>query len=259
MNIKLKNLHQKLLQLAEKNHFITENIYQGHPVDIVAFTKRSSTPNAPTVYLSTGIHGDEPAGPFTIARLLEDSFFDDSINWYIIPILNPSGLELGTRENSEGIDLNRDYKIPKTSEVSAHLEWFKKYQNINFDLAITLHEDWESPGFYAYAIVPEKYTDAITAISKAVAKVSPINFASIIEGMTAQGGFIIHTRDDFEDFINSRSDWPEAFLLMQKQSVPFHFTFETASSLPVDQRIQTHYAAVKAAVETLSRLVKAES
>lgn len=240
-----KELFQKFLQLAKKNRFLIENIYQRTPVDIVALIKKSSIPQAPNVYLSSGIHGDEPAGPFTIAKLLEDSFFDDSINWYIIPLLNPGGLELGTRENLQGIDLNRDYKFSISKEVSAHRKWLKKHENIVFDLTITLHEDWESIGFYAYSIVPSKYTYILTEIANEVAKVSPINLSDIIEGKKAQGGFIVFTADEIQESMTSRDDWPEAFFLMEKQSFPFHFTFETASSQPIDQRIQTHCVAIK--------------
>lgn len=245
----LTDLHQQLLLSSKKNHFVLENIYHSNPVDTVAFIKKSSTPQAPTIYLSSGIHGDEPAGPLALAKLLEESFFDDTINWYIIPLLNPRGLALGTRENPEGFDLNRDYYTAKTKEVSAHLQWFKQHPDIVLDLSISLHEDWESPGFYAYSLVPSKYTAILPAIANAIVKVSPINLANIIEGMPAQGGFITHTHKDFHQFINSRTDWPEAFFLMKKQPTPFHFTFETASSQPIDQRIQTHCIAIKTALK----------
>lgn len=247
----IPSLHQKLLHLAKKNHFLIETIHQTDPVDIVAFIKQSPLPHAPTVYLSAGIHGDEPAGPFAIAKLLEEGFFDNSLNWLIIPILNPSGLELGTRENKEGLDLNRDYKFGKTQEVSAHLTWFKKYQNTNFDLSLCLHEDWEPEGFYAYAILPPKYTHVLEAIINAVKKISPINLEKEIEGMPAKGGFITHFTEDVQDFINKRNDWPEAFFLMKQQMIPFHFTFETPSSQPIDQRVNAHCAATRAVVKNL--------
>lgn len=245
----LASLHTRLLQLAQHNHFLIEIIHKQEPVDIVAFIKKSSQEHAPTIYLSAGIHGDEPAGPFAVAKLLAEGFFDDTINWYIIPILNPSGLSLGTRENKEGFDLNRDYKVGKTQEVKAHLEWFKKYQNTVFDLTLCLHEDWESPGFYAYAMLPPKYTFLLEDIAKAVEKVSPINLATEIEGLPAEGGFITNIAEDIQDFISKRDDWPEAFFLMKQQMIPFHFTIETASSQGIDQRVQAQCAAIKTAIK----------
>lgn len=248
MESALNFLNQKLLQQAFDNHFLIENIYETKPVNITAFIKKSPQPHAPSIYISSGIHGDEPSGPFAISKLLEEGFFDDSINWYLIPLLNPTGLEQGTRENKEGFDLNRDYKSPKTKEVIAHLAWFKKYQNINFDLSFCLHEDWESPGFYAYSILPSQSINMLKEIAQAVTKVSELNLATEIEGMPAKGGFIIHGSQDLQNFINKRDDWPEAFFLMKQQNIPFHFTFETPSSQPIDQRSLTHCTAIKASV-----------
>lgn len=244
----LQNLHQNLLEAAKQKNFEIEVILQKEPVNIVAFIKKSPSPKAPTIYLSAGIHGDEPAGPFAVIKLLEEGFFDNTINWYIIPILNPTGLKLGTRENKEGLDLNRDYKLGKTPEVTAHLEWFKKYQNIVFDLSICLHEDWEYQGFYAYAILPSKYMRLLPEIVQTVEKISPINLENEIEGRPAKGGFIIHFAEEVQDFINKRDDWPEAFFLMKQQMIPFHFTFETASSQPINQRVDAHCAAIKSTI-----------
>src|SRR6185295_17563333 len=62
------------------------------------------------IYISSGIHGDEPAGPLAIQRLLREGRLPSRFNYSIVPCLNPGGFERGTRENEAGIDLNRDYK-----------------------------------------------------------------------------------------------------------------------------------------------------
>ena len=61
------------------------------------------------IYLSTGIHGDEPAPPLALLALLEAGVFDARAIWFLCPLLNPDGLARRTRENAGGIDLNRDY------------------------------------------------------------------------------------------------------------------------------------------------------
>src|SRR4051794_9913549 len=43
------------------------------------------------IYLSTGIHGDEPAGPLAIAQLMEAGAFTDHSEVWICPCLNPGG------------------------------------------------------------------------------------------------------------------------------------------------------------------------
>ncbi len=251
MESPLHSLHQKLLEQATKNHFLIENIYKTKPVDIVAFIKKSPHPHAPTIYISGGIHGDEPAGSFAILKLLEEVYFNDAINWIIIPILNPTGLEQGTRENKEGFDLNRDYKTPQTKEVAAHLKWFEKYQNTVFDLSLCLHEDWETPGFYAYSILPLKHMKILDDIVQAVSKVSSLNLATEIEGLPASDGFIKHTNEEFQNIINKRDDWPEAFFLINRQKTPhFHFTFETPSEQSIDERSLIHCEAIKASIKS---------
>src|SRR5688572_28327193 len=43
----------------------------------------------PRVYLSSGIHGDEPAGPLAILNLMEEGFFADGlVDWVLCPALN---------------------------------------------------------------------------------------------------------------------------------------------------------------------------
>ena len=72
-------------------------------------TKRTPGPR-PRIYLSAGIHGDEPAPPLALLALIESGALDKRAVWFLCPILNPDGLARGTRENAEGVDLNRDYR-----------------------------------------------------------------------------------------------------------------------------------------------------
>ncbi len=70
-------------------------------------------------YVST-MHGDEPLGTETclyfIDRLLVDYGADsritdlvDSTEIWVVPLMNPDGLELGSRYNADGYDLNRSF------------------------------------------------------------------------------------------------------------------------------------------------------
>lgn len=74
----------------------------------------------PEVRLGGSIHGDEPLGMelclYLIAHLLENypvdarikSIVDGAAIW-IVPLLNPDGLELASRYNRNGLDLNRSF------------------------------------------------------------------------------------------------------------------------------------------------------
>ena len=114
---------------------------------LVAWERPSS---GPRIYLSAGIHGDEPAGPLALLELMCEGFFTPAVHWSLCPALNPYGLTAVTRENANGVDLNRDYWQRATLEVVAHALWLDARPAP--ELFISLHEDWESKGFYFYEI-----------------------------------------------------------------------------------------------------------
>ena len=191
-------------------------------------------------YLSAGIHGDEPAGPLAALELLRRGHFDHG--WAVCPALNPTGLIVGTRENEAGIDLNRDYRRFDTAEVSGHVEWLKTLPIPRS--FISLHEDWESTGFYFYEInLGEDRPDRAESLLKAVEPHLPREPAAVIDDHeTREPGWIFHRAEaDLPD------EWPEAIYLA-KSGCPISFTFETPSAMALENRIAAHIAAFKAAI-----------
>ena len=133
------------------------------------------------VYLSTGIHGDEPAGPLAMRKLLQDDSWPSAMDLWVCPCLNPAGFTLNRRENADGIDLNRDYLDSKAPETLAHIAWLKRQPP--FDLSLCLHEDWESHGFYLYEQNPDNQPSLAESIMAGVAQVCPIDLSeATIEG-----------------------------------------------------------------------------
>ena len=78
------------------------------------------------IYVSAGIHGDEPAGSLALLALLRQNWFDGRISWQLLLALNPGGLARGIRETPAGLDANRDYRHGETEEVRAHLTWLRE-------------------------------------------------------------------------------------------------------------------------------------
>lgn len=102
----------------------------------------------PVVCLSAGVHGDEPAGTAALLSIAEDGLLDERFAYRIWPCTNPSGLQLGTRENAEGADVNRSFERGgRTPEAKAIIT---ANRDRRFILSLDLHEDREAEGFYCY-------------------------------------------------------------------------------------------------------------
>ena len=62
-----------------------------------------------TVLVLGQMHGDEPAGRVTARTLWQELPVDSDADVWIVPTMNPDGSALGTRRNSRGVDLNRNW------------------------------------------------------------------------------------------------------------------------------------------------------
>lgn len=199
--------------------------------------------DGPTIYVSAGIHGDEPAGPLAMLELLRGGFFQSHpCHWLLCPALNPVGLARCRRENPEGIDLNRDYLLRASREVTAHADWLTAQPTP--DLFLSLHEDWETSGFYFYEInLGGDQPDRARAILEAVAPWFHPEPGPDIDGHQPRApGWIDHRAE-----ADIPSGWPEAIFLA-KQGCPLSFTFETPSQAPLAHRIRALAAALNSAL-----------
>jgi murein peptide amidase A len=195
--------------------------------------------HASRIYISAGIHGDEPAGPLAALRLIQENNWPQSAELFLIPCLNPAAFILNSRENAAGIDLNRDYRNTKSAEIAAHIAWFERQPS--FDLYLCLHEDWEAHGFYLYEQNPDGKPSHAERMIEAVKKVCPVDMNETIEGRPAKDGIIRPTILPLD-----RPDWPEAFYLITRKSRQ-GYTLEAPSDFPLHTRVNALVAAVNAA------------
>jgi murein peptide amidase A len=206
-------------------------------VDFLAWRRPSSHARV-HVYISTGIHGDEPAGPLAALHLLqEDRWPDDAAIW-LCPCLNPTGFPINRRESAVGLDLNRDYRHLQSPEVRAHVDWLQRQPR--FDVSLCLHEDWESNGFYIYELNPDQRPSLAEKILEAVAQVCPVDTSPLIENWPAQNG-VIRPQFNPED----RPQWPEAIYLITHKTRQ-SYTLEAPSDFPLPARVAALAAAVRA-------------
>ncbi len=195
----------------------------------------------PNLYLSAGIHGDEPAGPLAMLELVRSDGLPRDANIWLCPCLNPTGFMASTRENEDGADLNRDYREPSTPEVRAHVEWLAGLPRL--DLTILLHEDWESAGFYLYELNPDGPSGLAESMIAAVRPVCPIDPSPVIDGRETHAPGIIRPPMD----PTSRPQWPEAFWLYQHRT-RLSYTIEAPSDFALSVRVAALVAAVRGAI-----------
>ncbi len=243
--IEVEPLLADLRRAAKESGFAVKTLAEIDGLPLLAL-ERCGEMASPSIYLSAGIHGDEPAGPMAILELLANDL-PREITWAICPLLNPVGLRAGTRENGAKVDLNRDYLALSQPETRAHVEWLSSRND--FDLALFLHEDWESNGFYVYELNPdaEGFSVARRMIA-AVEKCCPVDLGARIDGHDAAGGVIIPQLDDLQ-----RVDWPEAIYIFTHHN-RLNYTLETPSAFALHTRVEALREAVLAAAdEVMSR------
>ncbi len=190
------------------------------------------------LYVGTGVHGDEPSGPLAVVELLQQDTWP-AANLWLVPCVNPTGFRLNTREDKNGIDLNRDYRHQRTAEVSAHARWLQVQPE--FDLCLLLHEDWEANGFYVYELNPEKRPSLAEPIVDAVRSLCPIETAELVDQWECRAGIIRPAVQPDE-----RPLWAEAIYLIATKTRQT-YTFETPSDFPLASRVRTHVVAIREA------------
>ncbi len=200
--------------------------------------------NSRRVLISGGIHGDEPAGVETICTFLENKLYTDFLeNWEItlLPCINPSGFEAGTRHNQDDIDLNRKFK---EDQVPREVAFVKEVLDRPYDLDLELHEDVDSSGYYLYQ--KDQTTDLSTLgrkILDRVESIHPLNLAEEIEEVPADRGLLSRLSEPEE-----MEWWPMA-LYAYTRGCSHVFTLETSPALPMDVRIKAHLLAIQTALK----------
>jgi len=216
--------------------------------DLYALEHTRAGKDAPTLYFSAAIHGDEAAsaeGLICWAEKNRDHLKD--WNFLIFPCLNPWGLVANCRLDSEGRDLNRLFHDDSVPQIAAHRKLLGKRR---FDLAITLHEDYDAPGFYLYEVPgPKPYWGEL--ITRSVRRHLPIDTRRKIEGRAASDGIV--RRSIKPDLMPM---WPEAFVLYFAHC-PRVFTVETPSEFHFDDRVAAQVALLDKSVTLCEREFKA--
>lgn len=197
------------------------------------------------VYLSAGVHGDEPAACLALLHLLRTRALPDDLAYTILPLINPVGLAKGTRTNGQGIDLNRDFgSSPKALETQQQLDWLAGRK---FDLAICLHEDSDGEGFYLYSHFKDESLRFLEqAAFECAGEVLPVDNRPVIDGMPARQGRVYPPTDLIR---RDREDMPEALRLFYEFGAAAVLTTETGSTFSILDRVAAHSRATLGMLE----------
>ena len=95
------------------------------------------------IFLSAGIHGNEPAGVYALLNFLEKKAHEylDNFSFIAFPCVNPSGFEYDQRGNIDGINLNLTFNGELSSKESTIVKQFIRKSNITYAFAMDMHED----------------------------------------------------------------------------------------------------------------------
>lgn len=97
---------------AHESHILGRS-HEGRPIRYF----RKGNPRSPTRILVVGcVHGDECAGMAVTQRLVNLAR-PVALDLWVVQNLNPDGLARGTRGNSRGVDLNRDFPAATQRET----------------------------------------------------------------------------------------------------------------------------------------------
>lgn len=212
----------------------------GHPVRAFEGAGRAGG-----VYLSTGIHGDEPAatlGLVTWAEANVDRLRGRPV--FIAPCLNPWGLENNLRTDAEGRDLNRRFDQPGEGAVGRLLA---RIEGRRFRRAVHLHEDYEARGVYLYELAAEEHMIGEQLLA-AVDQIIPRELGPVDGRETVRG--IIHHAGDLEEIVREIDGMPEAIKLSW-QGAETSLTFETPSEFSLYDRVRAQVAFLDAVWDTL--------
>ena len=201
----------------------------------VFYLKSKNLPGNGGIYISAGIHGDEPGGTEALITWAEENVKRLSkLPCILFPCLNPWGLINNCRRDQNGRDLNRVFQHDEVPAIKMLKALIKPYR---FALSLTLHEDYDAQGVYLYEIerVMPFWGEKLLEAARPVIPRDP---RPTIEGRRAKNGLVRRK-------INMRKFplVPEALYLHMNQS-DRTFTIETPSEFDIRLRVRAQIAVI---------------
>ncbi len=202
------------------------------------------------LYLSAGIHGDEPAAVQGLLQWAEENIpFLQNHSVIIFPCLNPWGLGNNLRGDEQGRDLNRCFDQPEI-EVIAGVRHI--IEGCTFKIAACLHEDFDAKGVYVYELA-RRGENMGEALLKKLERIIP-RHRGRVDGRDLRNGVMRRTRG-LKQIVEEIGGMPEAghlFLHHARTAL----TFETPSEYSLYLRVQCHVRFLNGLADIARRTAK---
>lgn len=208
-------------------------------------------PSLPRVAIAAGLHGDEPAGPWALLELVETDALDPRFAYRLWPCVNAGAFELQTRENADGIDVNRTFAGGGASAEAAAVLAANCGQR--FALSLDLHEDCDARGFYCYEYGGgEIGLRVIAALDAAGFPIEPLDDVLVLAGAADDEHYRRERGRAVADAVAEAGAIAGVSYTMAIAATAQHaLTFETPSKHAWQQRLAMQRAAVLAAIAAL--------
>lgn len=238
-----RHLIQRWRVLARKAGCTVQALCEVEGLPVLTLESAAARAGAPAVYISTGVHGDEPGAAWGLLTWAEKHVRELRRGSFLIaPCLNPVGLVRNTREDHRRIDINRRFHDAE-DEICGPWQCWITGKTMRFGLC--LHEDYDAQGIYLYELNHARQSVG-SGIIRACSTVIAPDPRTSIDGQRARHG-VIRRRT----LPTHLPGMPEAIEL-HLRGCPVTLTFETPSEFDLDARAQTQVRFVEAAMEALS-------
>lgn len=189
--------------------------------------------SGPDIMITSGHHGNEPAGPMAVLNFIEDwSENPLDYNVTVFPLINPDGYEMNRRENSRLEDLNRQYENTTEVEIQSLINALDTERN--YVAALDLHEaPMYDEGFFVYESIPVENDILLgQAIVDKIGQQYPLYNDGVNRSISREGScrHFFHTMGAYS------------------------ITFETPGQWDIDKRIDMEMIGLYAALDKLSQI-----
>jgi len=219
----------------------------GYPV--VGFRSQHEWDDETGLYVSAGVHGDEPAGVWGLLEWAEKNVrMLSRRSVLVLPCFNPWGLVENRRSDPGGRDLNRLFNKTSPPLLKA---WRKFVGMRRFRLVINLHEDYDAQGIYLYEL-GRPGCDFGGPILAKCQSIIPIQPGTEIDGSPFKSGVLVR-KQGFANIVDKKLEGggvPEAIYL-RMNGAQVALTFETPSEFSLYQRVRAHRRFLDAALEVV--------